>query len=397
MNVLVVADAFPMPDRTSADFRLTELLSMIAQEHHVFFFAISAQNQIAALGKDEVARYREMLAKRGITAVEGSIKGALKAREYAVVMFEWYFTARYLLAEIRARQPRARVIVDTVDVVFNRLEAKARLTQARSDIAKAAETKVAELAVYANADIVITVTDADAAILHREGSDVVTFTIPNIHPRQDLPPPPPENEKRLVFIGSFSHEPNVDAMRYFCRDVLPLIVAVEPEVRLRIIGNGPTPEITALASDHVEVLGFVPDTRPFLESSAISIAPLRFGGGMKGKIGEAMSHALPVVTTSTGIEGFGLQPGRDALVGDDARTFAASVTHLLRDREYREQIRMAGYRFMREHYSDIAARERVRTLLVNLEGYPIRQMPPSQRWLFGVKDAWDQHLGWRLR
>ena len=134
MNVLVVADAFPMPDRTSADFRLTELLGMIAEEHHVFFFAISAQNQIAALGKDEVARYRAMLAKRGITGVEGSITGALKAREYAAVMFEWYFTARNLLAEIRARQPRARVIVDTVDVVFNRLEAKARLTQVQKSI-----------------------------------------------------------------------------------------------------------------------------------------------------------------------------------------------------------------------------------------------------------------------
>ena len=141
MNVLVVADTFPMPDRTSADFRLTELLGMIAEEHHVFFFAISPQNQIAALGKDEVSRYREMLANRGVTVVEGSLTRALKAREYAVVMFEWYFTARNLLAEIRARQPRARVIVDTVDVVFNRLEAKARLTQAGSDIAKAAETK----------------------------------------------------------------------------------------------------------------------------------------------------------------------------------------------------------------------------------------------------------------
>ena len=91
---------------------------------------------------------------------------------------------------------------------------------------------------------------------------------------------------------------------------------------------------------------------------------------MKGKIGEAMSHALPVVTTSTGIEGFGLQPGRDALVGDDATTFAAAVIRLLRDREYREQVRMAGYRFMREHYSDVAARERVRALLVNLEELP---------------------------
>ena len=67
-------------------------------------------------------------------------------------------------------------------------------------------------------------------------------------------------------------------MIYFCAEILPLIVALEPDVKLRIIGSSPTPEIAALASDRVEVLGFVPETKPFLETSVISIAPLRFGG-----------------------------------------------------------------------------------------------------------------------
>ena len=186
-------------------------------------------------------------------------------------------------------------------------------------------------------------------------------------------------------------------MVYFCAEILPLIIEAEPEARLRIIGGSPTGEIAALASHHVDVLGFVPDTKPFLESSVISVAPLRFGGGMKGKIGEAMSFALPVVTTSTGIEGFGLKPGTDALVGDNPRDFADATIRLLRDREYLEQVRMAGYGFIRDHYSDLAVSGRIDTLFGKLENYPVKRMAPASLWLRRAKEGWKRHVGWRLK
>src|SRR5439155_6908400 len=134
--------------------------------------------------------------------------------------------------------------------------------------------------------------------------------------------------------------------------------------------------------------GFVPETRPFLETSVISIAPLRFGGGMKGKIGEAMSYALPVVTTSTGIEGFDLTPGVHALVGDNPREFANAVTRLLRDRKYLEQVRMAGYGFIRELYSDIAVRKRVHAFFAQLESYPVKRTPIAPLLMRKAKNIW---------
>lgn len=400
MSVLIVADTFPAPDRNSADFRFSKLIGMIGEEHEVFFCALGEKRQIEKMGTEQTARYRAALADAGVHVLGVGIGRALSERKYNAVLFEWYYAALPLIEEVRLQQPQARIIVDSVDVVFNRLEAKARVTQANEDIARAAQAKRDELAIYARSDLVITVTDADAEILRRENPRLATLTIPNIHPLQEPVAIAADNAKRLIFIGSYARpggETNIDAMRYFCSEILPLIIQAEPEVKLRIVGGPLAAEISELAADHVEVLGFVPETKPFLENSAISIAPLRFGGGMKGKIGEAMSYALPVVTTSTGTEGFGLEPGKHVLVGNDPQSFADAVVKLLRDREALEQVRMAGYQFIRDHYSDVAVRKRVHALFQDLERYPVKRMSLTQRGMGWAKQLWQLHVGWRFK
>lgn len=397
MNVLIIADAYPMPDRNSGDFRFFNLIGMIRQRHNVFFTALGEDRQAQEIGNDLTAHYRHVLADSGVQVLQVGVANSLQSRAYGCVFFEWYFTATQLIGDVREWQPNARLVVDAVDVVFNRMQSKARVTQIAADISNAAEIRRNELAVYAGADAVITVTDADAEILHREVPEIRTYTVPNIHPLQETPLGSASADKSLIFIGSFTHEPNIDAMRYFCEEILPMIAEAEPGVKLRIVGNAPTQDVVQLASMRVEVLGYVPETRPFLEASAISIAPLRFGGGMKGKIGEAMSFGLPVVTTSIGIEGFGLTPGEHVLVADDARSFADAVIKLLRDRDLLEKVRMAGYRFIRDHYSDVAVRKQVHTLFDQLESYPIKQMPLSQLGLRKTKALWLQHVAWRLK
>lgn len=397
MNVLIIADAYPMPDRNSGDFRFFNLIGMIRQKHDVFFVALGENRQAQEIGHDLTAHYRQTLSQSGVQMLQDGVANALQSRVYGCVFFEWYFTATQLIEDVREWQPNARLVVDAVDVVFNRMLSKARVTHTAEDLANAAAIKRCELSVYARADVVITITDADAEILHREVPAIRTFTVPNIHPLQETPSGSASTDKSLIFIGSFTHEPNIDAMRYFCQEVLPLIAEAETEVKLRIVGNAPTPEVLQLASARVEVLGYVPETGPFLEASAISIAPLRFGGGMKGKIGEAMSFGLPVVTTSVGIEGFGLTPGEHVLVADDARSFADAVIRLLRDRDFLEKVRMAGYRFIRDHYSDVAVRQRVHALFDQLESYPVKQMPLSRLGLRKTRALWLRHVAWRFK
>lgn len=373
---------------------------MLLELQEVWLCVPGESRQVDQIGVDAVAHYRRELEGAGMHAAGSDVAAAVRARPHSAVVFEWHFPAVAWLDAVRHEQPDTRVVIDSVDVVFHRLEAKARVTGRPGDIEHAAATRRVELDVYRRADLVITVTDADAAILREALPGTSTFTVPNIHPMH----PPVQIDascaRRLLFIGSYARpggETNIDAMRWFCSDILPLVVAEEPEATLRIVGGPRTDEIASLASSRVEVLGFVPETQPYLSSSGISIAPLRFGGGMKGKIGEAMSFALPVVTTATGIEGFGLVPGREVLVGDTPRAFADHVLALLRDADLRERIRMAGYAFIRDRYSDVAVKARVHELMASIGSLHVKRASLASLAKYRGRQAWERHMGWRFK
>lgn len=153
----------------------------------------------------------------------------------------------------------------------------------------------------------------------------------------------PAASRRLVFTGSMDWLPNEDAMVFFCRDILPLVRAEEPDVTLSIVGRAPTTAVKRLASEaRVEVTGRVPDVRPYMEDAAVYIVPLRIGGGTRLKIFEAMSMGKAVVSTAVGAEGLPVTPGEHLLIADEPRTFARTVVRLLRDVDKRRAIERAA-------------------------------------------------------
>ncbi len=157
------------------------------------------------------------------------------------------------------------------------------------------------------------------------------FVPSGFDPEQFRPSTPPRERQpdRLVFLGSMDYGPNVDAVEHFVAHVLPLVRARRPGVVLEVVGGAPPPPIQALASDHVRITGRVPDVRPYHESAAALVVPLRIGGGTRLKIVEALALATPVVSTAVGAEGLGLQEGRDLLLADGPRALAQAVTGLL--------------------------------------------------------------------
>ncbi|WP_445146021.1 glycosyltransferase [Dyella sp. Tek66A03] len=156
----------------------------------------------------------------------------------------------------------------------------------------------------------------------------------------------------LMFVAGFSHTPNVDAAVWFVREVLPLIRMARPDVTLSLVGSHPTDEVKALASGHVEVTGFVTDAELARRyaSSRVAIAPLRFGGGMKGKVIEAMRYGLPCVTTSAGVQG--LSGTSDYLAAtDDAKEFADHVLKLLTSDDAWRKASAGEQAFVRRHFT----------------------------------------------
>lgn len=142
----------------------------------------------------------------------------------------------------------------------------------------------------------------------------------------------------VVFVGAMDWEPNIDAVKYFCAEVWPGILAKVPEARFRIVGRNPDRRVAALAGGSVEVTGRVPSVLEHLREAAVVVVPLRVGGGTRLKIYEAMAVGKAVVSTTVGAEGLDVHSGQDLILADTPAVFTKSVVALLADAESRRRI-----------------------------------------------------------
>lgn len=168
----------------------------------------------------------------------------------------------------------------------------------------------------------------------------------------------------VVFSGNLGYFPNVDAIVWLAREVLPRVRARVPETTLTIVGARPARAVRALAAlgPHVEVLGEVPDVAPYIGRASVAVAPLRAGSGQALKILEAMACGTPVVATSRAAEGIDARDGLHLRIADDTEAFADAITGLLRDRDAASRLADEAYRLVATRYgwpSSVAALEAV--------------------------------------
>lgn len=391
MKILAVSYDVPRPDQSSGELRFFSLLSFMARNYEVSFYSADPQ---PSPERDLAA---ERLRQIGIKIENGSFAKCIRNTDFDVVFFEFYFVAESLIDLVRAWCPSARTIVDSVDVHFHRLRSKARLTGVSTDHDDAESVCAAELGVYRKADLVLTVSDEDRGILLKEGLKSDIDVIPNIHSMQSLVSHQRSDRLELIFVGSYTWSPNVDAMLYFCHEVLPLVRQKIPQLRLRIVGSCPTDEVKALSADDVCVVGFVPETTSYLLSSDISIAPLRYGGGIKGKIGEALAHGVPVVTTSIGAEGFGFQSGKEVLIADTAEAFAEAIDALWKDEQLYERVRTNGWSHINDRYSVEVVERLIGNVLERLSTRKKKRLSAARRIRIQARHYLDRYVIWRFR
>jgi glycosyltransferase involved in cell wall biosynthesis len=173
-------------------------------------------------------------------------------------------------------------------------------------------------------------------------------------PRAPLPEPV------ILFVGGFAHPPNQEAVLSFVDQMLPLIRARVPGVRLAIVGSNPPPNVLALANDAVSVRANVSDAelREAYRTARVAVVPLRYGAGVKLKVVEAMREGLPVVTTSIGAQGL---PGLETIASicDDPQVFADAVSRLLTDDALWTERCAAQIDYVASRYSEAAFRGRL--------------------------------------
>ena len=226
---------------------------------------------------------------------------------------------------------------------------------------QAAFYKQLELMSVSCTDLTLAITAEEKEQLLREKPDSHIEVLPNIH---EIDPGSKSFADRhgLMFIGGFWHEPNVDAIEYFANEILPLIINQLPDVVLYVVGSNMPESIKSLASEHIKPLGFVPDVSGYFESCRVFVSPLRFGAGMKGKVGQSIAFGLPVVTTSIGAEGMLLDNGRTALIADTPEDFSAAIVQLHTDEALWKMIKNNAIQHLEANFSMHSARSRMEVI-----------------------------------
>jgi len=167
-----------------------------------------------------------------------------------------------------------------------------------------------------------------------------------------------ESRSGLLFVGGFNHDPNVDAIRWFVKEVFPIIRTKVPGIQFIVVGSNPPPEIVRLSGNGVMVAGRLSDEelRQRYRLCRLVIAPLRYGAGVKGKIIEAMRYGVPTVTTSIGAEGIG-DAEQSLFIADEAQTFADQVIRAYNDSDIWNKAAKQLPITVKHHFSKATARE----------------------------------------
>lgn len=220
------------------------------------------------------------------------------------------------------RRTNAKIIYDTVDLHFLRLQREAELTG--RDNGWQSMQKL-EIDLIRKADCTIVTSEVEREML--AALSLKAHVVPIIE--QSTKTHTAYSARHdLLFLGNYTHAPNADAAVWMVHEVMPKIWEHIPDLRLILAGADPTPRVERLAGERVVVTGYVPDARPLFESARVFVSPLRFGAGMKGKIVQAISYGLPTVTTSIGAEGIDLKDGKSVFIRESASDIAEAVLRL---------------------------------------------------------------------
>jgi GT2 family glycosyltransferase/glycosyltransferase involved in cell wall biosynthesis len=360
-KVLVIDHRVPSPDRDCGSVRMLEMLSAIRRRgHHVSFVP---DNMIAS------SPYRQLLQRAGVEVIHHpyyhSVAAFLKrhGQEFDLAIISRAEVAARHMTTVKRYAPSAKIVFDTVDLHYLREEREAGVKQDPSLKKAVSKRKQQELRLARQSDLTMVVSPVEKAILARECPGIDVRVVSTIYPLPERDCPGLEDRRNIIFIGGFEHPPNCDAVLYFAREIFPRVRALVPDAVFQVIGPLPPPEIRRLCSPSFEILGHVPDVRPCFDRARISVAPLRFGAGVKGKVNQSMSLGVPAVVTSIAAEGMYLVHEENAMIADEPESFAEAIERVWTSPDLWKRLSAGGRKNVREHFSVEVATRRIDELL----------------------------------
>ncbi|MBV6878434.1 glycosyltransferase [Epilithonimonas ginsengisoli] len=347
-TILIVESQIPTFDKDSASNRITEIAKFLAKHYNVYLMDwrkaipdVDSKKYIRNLNDHNVIVYTPFINKFGILKGKKHFINDLLPKIDHVwchrpELFEYY------LDFFRSKAPKAKIIYDMVDIHYLRMERGLEIKYDKKRAKEVEYYKHIETELSKKADKIAVISDKEKEFMRAFVNESKLFTVSNVHNLKVKPEDMPGFEKRsgIFFIGTFLHDPNVDAVEILHQKIMPLVWKTLPDLKISIIGSEAPESILKMNSERFEVVGYVEDIIPYYKKCFASVSPLRFGAGVKGKIGQALEYTLPVLTTEIGAEGMFLQNGSTALIAgnDDYQTFADNIIKICTDKNTWEKL-----------------------------------------------------------
>ena len=359
LNILYVDHYVPEPDKDSGSLRTFNMLGILAQ----------MKNKIT-LWPDNLNYtnpYVTELQQKGIEVMYGKndFDKFLNERKQVydvAILTRPYISIKYIDA-IKEKMPDCKIIYDTVDLHFLRMERQATLEN-KGHAAQAKAMRQLEFSLMEKSDLTILTSEAETEFIHKENDSIKLAILPNIHVESEKIHGF-EGRENMFFVGGFQHPPNIDAANYLMQEIWPLIKLQVNGAKLFIIGSNPTDEIKKLASEDVVVTGFVKDIAQYHNGCKVMLAPLRYGAGVKGKITESLAMGIPVITTPVGAEGINLKDGNNCMIASKPEEFAKKVLEVYSDEKLWKKLSQNGIEVAKE-YSPENARACLEAIILSL-------------------------------
>lgn len=347
----LVIDVFtPKPDKDSGSIDTYNYLITLRN----IGFEVSF---ISVMDSHIIDKYVVDLQKRGIECVYSpylkSVDNFIKrnAKNYDLIfLFRAPYGGKYV-DKVRQYAPHTKIVFNVVDLHFLREEREREIKKAEEFIIQEGVTQEMEIALMRKVDQTILVSDYEKGLIARIDNTIRTMVIP-------IPRVIPGRQsgfskrKDIVFIGGFSHKPNIDAVLYFAQEIWPYIHLKLLDCKFLIIGSNVPEEIDSLNGvKNIKVVGHVPELSQIFSSIKLSVAPLRYGAGIKGKVITSLSYGVPCVVTSIAAEGGGFTNQKDIIICDYPEEFANQVVDVYNCKAIWEKLSKNGLEFVTKKHS----------------------------------------------
>lgn len=360
-RLLFIDATTPTPDQDSGSIDIFNLMSLCRALGYAVTFI--PEDNLAYMGE-----YSDELNKRGIKTLYypyiSSIQDYLMncGDKFDAVMILRPQVCANVIDTVKRYLKSAKIIFNTVDLHFLRLQRQYELTKDPQILTESQRMRELELNLMRQADITTVISDYEYQYLKSIDSNLKLFHLPYSRAIAKVVQPF-ENRNGILFVGGFQHPPNLDAVMYFINDIWPLVLEEMPDAVFHIVGSHCPEEVKCLESTNIVVHGFVKDLDSLMQQMKVNVVPLRYGAGIKGKLGGAMAAGLPSVSTSIGVEGMRLPSlSGEVLTSDHSYDFAKNIISLYRKKNQWQSLSRLGINYAESEWGMLALYKNLKTL-----------------------------------